>query len=74
RKRFMALLKEKGVDTRTYFYPMHEQPVLAKYVESGTSYPISKHLSEVGLYLPSGLAITNKQIDYVIKAVKEVFS
>lgn len=71
---FMARLKEKGVDTRTYFYPMHEQPVLSKYVQPGTLYPVSKHLSEVGLYLPSGLAISDEQIDYVVKTVKEVLS
>lgn len=74
RETFCAKLKANGVDTRTYFYPMHEQPVLSKYVQSGTSYPVSKHLSEVGLYLPSGLAITDEQIDHVIKTVKEVLS
>lgn len=74
RETFCAKLKAKGVDTRTYFYPMHEQPVLSKFVQPGTSYPVSKHLSEVGLYLPSGLAITDEQIAHIIKTVKEVLS
>lgn len=74
RETFMSKLKEKGVDTRTYFYPMHAQPVLEKFAKSGLTYPVSTHLSEVGLYLPSGLAITDEQIEYVIKCVKEVLS
>lgn len=72
RETFMTKLKEKGIDTRTYFYPMHTQPVLEKYVKSGKTYPVSTYLSEVGLYLPSGLAITDEQMEHVITSVKEI--
>jgi len=74
RDRFMELLKEKGVDTRTYFYPLHSQPVLQKQYKYETSkYPVSKKLSRTGLYLPSGLAITDEQIGKVSDVIHSLF-
>ncbi len=65
-------LKEKGVDTRTYFVPLHSQPVLKKSGFSKGSYPVSDDLSSRGFYLPSGLAITERQIRKVVSAIKEI--
>lgn len=73
REVFMERLKEKGVDTRTYFYPLHAQPVLQKmYTYDDTDYPVSDDLSARGLYLPSGLAITDDQIKEVAATIKSL--
>lgn len=64
-------LFEKGVDTRDFFYPLHRQPVLTRYASG--SYPVSDDLSRRGFYLPSGLAISKKQIQFVSKAFHELF-
>jgi len=67
----MRRLKEEyQIDTRPFFYPINEQPALAKYFrEDKTLYPVSKELSEKGFYLPSGLTLTKLQADEVISAI-----
>jgi len=65
-------LYKEGVDTRAFFIPMHKQPVFKKlgwYKKE--KYPVADKLSKAGFYLPSGLAITSKQIDEVINKIKK---
>jgi perosamine synthetase len=67
----MAALRENGVDTRSFFIPVHEQPVFAGDASSKASdFPVSIELSRKGFYLPSGLALTGAQITQVCRAVK----
>lgn len=66
-------LKKQGIDTRDFFYAPAYQPILRRYVNRGERFPNSEYLSENGLYLPSGLAITNKQILSVIRAIKNIW-
>lgn len=70
---FAKRLKEKGVDTRPFFLGMHEQPVFQKMgLFKGERYPVAERIARKGLYLPSGLTLTERDIDEVVKAVKEV--
>jgi perosamine synthetase len=64
-------LRERGVDSRRFFLGMHQQPVArdSGYVV-GENFPVTERLSQRGLYLPSGLAITQQQIETVTDAVK----
>jgi perosamine synthetase len=56
------LLQEKGIGTRPFFWPMHEQPVfLKKGMFRDESYPVAERLARRGFYLPSGLALTEDQ-------------
>jgi len=69
----MAALRENGVDTRSFFIPVHEQPVFAGVAPWRPSdFPISIELSRKGFYLPSGLALTKSQIGEVCRAVREI--
>jgi perosamine synthetase len=69
--RLGALLKEQGVDTRPFFLGMHEQPVLRELgLFTGESYPVTERIARRGLYLPSGLALGESEIDQVCEAVK----
>lgn len=72
RDEFCKELKEAGIDTRTYFIPLHSQPVLKRYKYNPDEFSVSNDLSERGFYLPSGLAITEIQIKKVIKAIKDI--
>jgi perosamine synthetase len=66
-----AALKQAGVDTRTFFIPVHRQPLYAKDKDyRGVHCPVSDELGEKGFYLPSGLALTAAQIKAVCAAVK----
>lgn len=71
----MKKLAQLGVGTRPFFWGLHEQPVLKKmgYKFEG-SYNVSEHLSRKGFYIPSGLGITDSQLDFVVKQVLSVFN
>lgn len=64
-------LLEKGIDTRTFFIPMHQQPIYKKLnlVDLKEEFPVSEELSRKGLYLPSGSSLTDKQIKQVCEAL-----
>lgn len=72
REKLCRKLEERGVDTRTYFIPLHLQPVLKKLKLAKGNYPVSTDLSQRGFYLPSGLAITEEQIEKVVTSIKEI--
>jgi perosamine synthetase len=68
-------LRQRGIGTRPFFLGMHEQPVLrARGLFEGESYPVTERLARRGLYLPSGLALTESQLDEVCDAVREVLA
>ena len=63
---FAARLRQAGVDTRPFFLGMHEQPVLLEQgLFAGERYPVTERLARRGLYLPSGLGISEAEIDAV---------
>jgi len=70
---FARRLKAEGVDTRPFFLGMHEQPV---FLEQGLfrneHYPMAERIARQGLYLPSGLTLTETQLGQVGEAVKRV--
>ena len=66
-------LTEAGIDTRDFFVPMNEQPIfISKDYQSKESFPVSKELSETGLYLPFGIDIAEEQIRYVCDTIKKL--
>ncbi|PKP62177.1 aminotransferase DegT [Candidatus Atribacteria bacterium HGW-Atribacteria-1] len=68
---FAKALKEKGVDTRPFFLGMHEQSVFHNMgLFNDEHYPISENIAKQGLYLPSGLTLTGKEIEMVCNSVK----
>jgi perosamine synthetase len=68
----MQRLGKRGVATRPFFWPMHEQPVLKRMVfAAGGTYPVAERLARRGFYIPSGLALTSEQIHEVAAAVRE---
>jgi perosamine synthetase len=74
-KILMDKLHQCRIGTRPFFYPMHLQPALRKlgfFLDE--SYPVSELLYNQGLYLPSGLNITEAQIDAVCDAVIKILS
>lgn len=69
----MHLLLKAGVGTRPFFWPMHEQPVFQnRGWFAGERYPVAERLARRGFYIPSGMALTDDQIDQAVRAVKEI--
>jgi perosamine synthetase len=54
-------LREQGIETRPFFYPVHTLPMY----QTGQSLPVAEDLSRRGLNLPSGATLTAEQVDYV---------
>ncbi|MBW8886650.1 MAG: DegT/DnrJ/EryC1/StrS family aminotransferase [Fibrobacteres bacterium] len=66
-------LSAKKIGVRHFFWPMHLQPVFRKMgLFAGESHPVSERLSQRGFYLPSGMALTDAQMEEAAAAVKEV--
>ena len=65
-------LGSKGIGTRPFFYPMHQQPIVVSLeLHNNVSCPVSEHLYKNGFYIPSGLALSNEEIDRVAEVVLE---
>lgn len=69
---FRAKLLEKGVDTRDFFYTPNTQPALTDLGLGGGSFPVTERIAQEGCYLPSGLAITDDQIETVCEIIKTI--
>jgi perosamine synthetase len=68
-------LRERGVETRPFFLGMHEQPVLQRLgLFGGERFPVSEKLARRGLYLPSGVALTDEQQQAVCAAVLDALA
>ncbi len=69
----MRRLAKLGVGTRPFFWAMHEQPVFRKLgLYAGENYPVAECIARTGFYIPSGIAMTEEQIEFSATAVKEI--
>jgi len=73
RDKFRQELFKESIDTRSFFIPMHKQPVFRKMGLFRTgSYPVAEDISAKGLYLPSGLSLDKAKIDYICEKIKKI--
>jgi perosamine synthetase len=64
----IKFLADENIGTRPFFWCMHEQPVfLSMGLYKGEKYPNGEKLARNGFYLPSGLGLTDADLDYVIQ-------
>jgi len=70
RDQLRAYLARHGIETRTFFIPMHLQPI---YFETfkGQRYPVAEMLCQRGFYLPSASSLTEQQIKYIAGMVRQ---
>ena len=70
----MKNLLKNNIGCRPFFYPLHQQPVFnQKKLFKGERYPVAERLYKKGFYLPSGLALTDKQITRVADQLIKIF-
>jgi perosamine synthetase len=66
-------LKEKGIETREAFVPLNRQKI---FIEKGwvreDACPVANYIMDHGFYLPSGLNLTDDDIDYVSEMVRQL--
>jgi perosamine synthetase len=66
----MKKLELEGIETRTFFYPIHVQPIYANQYQ-GESFPVANELSRKGINLPSGNNLTADEVTYVCECIKK---
>lgn len=71
----MKELNSRGIGTRPFFYPLHRQPVLARYGHGKQNrLPTAEWLGDKGFYIPNGADSTPETREFVAEAVKEVLA
>lgn len=71
--KFAQKLEERGVQTRPFFLGMHEQPAFRRDgLFRSEAYPVAERLARQGLYLPSGVALTEMQLERVTQAIRDI--
>lgn len=66
-------LKEKGIGTRPFFWPMHEQPVFQQMgLFKDEHYPVSEKIARNGFYIPSGLGLKDEEVELVAHELIEI--
>jgi perosamine synthetase len=72
---FAAELRQYGIQTRPFFLGMHEQPVFHSMgLFEGERYPVAERIARQGLYLPSGMTLSEAQLDEVCEAVTAILA
>ncbi len=73
RDRLAAALRERGIDTRTFFCPMNQQPCLQRIPGfRSEACPVADRIWETGLYLPSTYTLSTEQIEQVAGAIRRL--
>jgi perosamine synthetase len=69
----MRSLAQRGIGSRPFFYPLHRQPVLNRMgFGNDDMLPVAELLGDQGLYLPSGVTLTDDDIVRSAQALVEV--
>jgi perosamine synthetase len=70
RDQLRKVLADEGIETRTFFIPMHCQPVYWQQFK-GQRYPVAEGLCRDGFYLPSATSLTLGEIDHIAQVIRE---
>lgn len=69
----MKRLSARRIGSRPFFFPMHEQPVFRKMgLFQDEKHPVAERLARRGFYIPSGMALTDEQMNQAADAVREI--
>ena len=70
RDQLRQVLADNGIETRTFFIPMHCQPVYWQSYK-GERYPVAESLCRDGFYLPSATSLALSEIEYITAVIRE---
>ena len=64
-------LAARGIETRTFFIPVHRQPIyFAQFRDA--SFPVADALCESGLYLPTSEVLDEADVDWICRQVLDI--
>jgi len=70
RDQLRKVLADNGIETRSFFIPMHCQPIYWQSFK-GQRYPVAEDLCRRGFYLPSASSLAASEIDYITTTIRE---
>lgn len=68
RDKLTEKLKEKGIDTRPFFYPMSELPMYGEKSQN----KVAKYLFERGINLPSGVNLNEEEVKWIAENILKI--
>jgi perosamine synthetase len=69
RKALMQDLRERGIDSRPYFYPMSDMPMF-----DAADTPVAHRLAQSGLNLPFYVGLSETQVDFVCRQFQQALA
>lgn len=74
--KLMSFMSSKGIESRTFFYPLHKQPCFShlrgiKHGNGDKNFPNAVYGYEHGICLPTFPDLKDNQIKYVCRIIKE---
>ncbi len=65
----MRWLAQRGVQSRSFFYPLHRQPCFRDHADAALAFPAADHGYENGLCLPVHPTLAHEDIDYICDTI-----
>jgi len=70
--RLRQILADHGVETRSFFIPIHLQPIYSYLLSD--EFPVSEELGRKGFYLPSASSLKSHQIEFICDVIRNARS
>lgn len=70
REELQLYLKNKGIGSRPFYPPLHAEPA---YGFDHLHFCVTEEVAAKGLWLPSGIALTDNQIKYICSQIREFY-
>ena len=64
-------LAERGIETRSFFVPMHLQPIYAPRFR-GQRFPVAEELCRSGLYLPTHENLDENDVEWITQQIEDI--
>ncbi len=75
RQEIQKKLLKLNIDTRPFFWPMHKQDIFKKMgFFKKEKHPVSEFLSNNGFYIPSGIDLSYKKLNYIADTINKLTS
>lgn len=66
-------LRERGVETRSFYQPLHQQGAYRAFYRTGESFPVTERVAKLGLWLPSSVGLTRRQVVTICTYIRRFF-
>lgn len=70
----MQFLESRNIQPRSFFYPMHKQPPLERYLLRKQKIHVAEKLYNTGICLPLHSYLTQNDIEYICNTIKEFYA